>query len=157
MWFLHRKDPPLGKASPEGKSFSHELPEVRFSPIKLKNFIFQLFKHEDYNLKFALRWKYYTVRDSCKPTWSYLWLELKEEEMWGWRAWRLRRKETKFEVSLYVGLKKEMVTHSSILAWKIPWTEKPCRLQFMGSQRVGHDWETSFHFICRRRWNASQE
>ena len=36
-------------------------------------------------------------------------------------------------------LEKEMATHSSILAWKIPWTEKPGRLQFMGSQRVGHD------------------
>ena len=38
---------------------------------------------------------------------------------------------------------KEMVTHSSILAWKIPRTEKPGRLQAMGSQRVGHDWVTS--------------
>jgi len=36
-------------------------------------------------------------------------------------------------------LEKEMATHSSILAWKIPWTEKPGRLQPMGSQRVGHD------------------
>ena len=35
-------------------------------------------------------------------------------------------------------LEKEMATHSSILAWKIPWTEEPDRLQFMGSQRVGH-------------------
>ena len=35
-------------------------------------------------------------------------------------------------------LKKEMATHSSILAWRIPWTEEPDRLQFMGSQRVGH-------------------
>ena len=34
---------------------------------------------------------------------------------------------------------KEMATHSSILAWKIPWTEEPGRLQFLGSQRVGHD------------------
>ena len=40
-------------------------------------------------------------------------------------------------------LEKEMVTHSSILAWRIPWTEKPGRLQSMGSQRVGHDWVTS--------------
>ena len=32
-----------------------------------------------------------------------------------------------------------MATHSSILAWKMPWTEEPSRLQFMGSQRVGHD------------------
>ena len=36
-------------------------------------------------------------------------------------------------------LEKEMVTHSSILAWKIPWTEEPGRLQSMGSQRVGYD------------------
>ena len=34
---------------------------------------------------------------------------------------------------------KEMATHSSILAWKIPWTEEPGGLQFMGSKRVGHD------------------
>ena len=34
---------------------------------------------------------------------------------------------------------KEMATHSSILAWKIPWTEEPGRLQSMGSRRVGHD------------------
>ena len=36
-------------------------------------------------------------------------------------------------------LEKEMAAHSSILAWKIPWTEEPGGLQSMGSQRVGHD------------------
>ena len=36
-------------------------------------------------------------------------------------------------------LEKKMVTHSSTLAWKIPWTEEPGGLQSMGSQRVGHD------------------
>ena len=36
-------------------------------------------------------------------------------------------------------LQKEMATHSSILAWKIPWMEEPGRLQSMGSLRVGHD------------------
>ena len=36
-------------------------------------------------------------------------------------------------------LEKEMATHSSILAWKIPWMEEPGRLQFMGSQRVRHN------------------
>ena len=36
-------------------------------------------------------------------------------------------------------LEKEMATHSSILAWKIPWTDERNRLQFMGSKRVGHD------------------
>ena len=36
-------------------------------------------------------------------------------------------------------LEKEMTTHSSTLAWKIPWAEEPGWLQFMGLQRVGHD------------------
>ena len=36
-------------------------------------------------------------------------------------------------------LEKEMATHSSILAWRIPWIEEPGGLQSMGSQRVGHD------------------
>ena len=36
-------------------------------------------------------------------------------------------------------LEKEMAIHSSTIAWKIPWTEEPGRLQSMGSQRVGHD------------------
>ena len=36
-------------------------------------------------------------------------------------------------------LEKEMAIHSSTIAWKIPWTEQPGRLQSMGSQRVGHD------------------
>ena len=36
-------------------------------------------------------------------------------------------------------LEKEMATHSSTLAWKIPWTEEPCRLKSMGSQRVRRD------------------
>ena len=38
-------------------------------------------------------------------------------------------------------LKKEMTTHSGILAWKIPWAEEPGELQSMGSQRVGHSGE----------------
>ena len=40
-------------------------------------------------------------------------------------------------------LQKGVVTHSSILAWRIPWTEKPDGLQSMVSQRVGHDWATN--------------
>ena len=40
-------------------------------------------------------------------------------------------------------LEKEMATHSSVLAWRIPWTEELGRLQSMGLQRVGHDWTTS--------------
>ena len=45
-------------------------------------------------------------------------------------------------------LEKEKATHSSILAWRIPWTEKPGGLQSTGSQRVGHDCATSLSFRC---------
>ena len=49
---------------------------------------------------------------------------------------------------------KAVAPHSSTLAWKIPWTEEPGRLQSMGSLRVGHEWATSlslFTFMHRRR------
>ena len=46
-------------------------------------------------------------------------------------------------------LEKEMAAHSRILAWKIPWTEEPGRLQSLGSQRVGHDWAGERNiFLC---------
>ena len=53
--------------------------------------------------------------------------------------------------NLEIKSEKAMAPHSSTLPWKIPWTEEPGRLQFMGSLRVGHDWATSlslfnFHF-----------
>ena len=50
-------------------------------------------------------------------------------------------------------LEKEMATHSGTLAWKIPWAEKPDRLQSMGLQRVGHDWaiSLSFTFVERKQ------
>ena len=47
-------------------------------------------------------------------------------------------------------LKKEMALHSSTIALKIPWTEKPGRLHSMGSQSVGHDWANSLHFTSLR-------
>ena len=53
--------------------------------------------------------------------------------MWETRVWSLCREDP---------LEKEMATHSSTLAWKIPRMEEPGRLQSMGSQRVGHDWAT---------------
>jgi len=52
-----------------------------------------------------------------------------------------------------------MAPHSSTLAWKIPWTEEPGRLQFMGSWRVGHDWATSLSLFTfmhwRRKWQPT--
>ena len=43
-----------------------------------------------------------------------------------------------------IPLEKGMATHSSILAWRIPWTEEPGRLQSIWLQRVGHDWATKY-------------
>ena len=42
-------------------------------------------------------------------------------------------------------LEEEMATHSSILAWRIPWTEEPGGLQCIGAHRVGHDWSEVTH------------
>ena len=62
-------------------------------------------------------------------------------------------------------LGKEMETHSSIFAWRIPWTEEPGGLQYMGSQRVGHDLVTKQQQLdirqcasagCTRKWEEMQ-
>ena len=62
-------------------------------------------------------------------------------------------------VSWFIGLKKAMAPHSSTLAWKIPWTEEPGRLQSMGSLRVWHDWATSLSLFTfmhwRRKWQPT--
>ena len=54
---------------------------------------------------------------------------------------------------------KAMAPHSSTLAWKIPWTEEPGRLQSTGSQRVGHNWATSLSLFTfmhwRRKWQPT--
>jgi len=76
-------------------------------------------------------------------------------EIW---VWSLSREDP---------LEKEMATHSSILAWRIPWTEEPGRLQSLGSQRVRYNWATNTHthththtvwnhLLSERRGNQSQ-
>ena len=56
-------------------------------------------------------------------------------------------------------LEKEMATHSSVLAWWIPWTEEPGGLQSMGLLAVGHDWATSLSLFTvmhwRRKWQPT--
>ena len=56
-------------------------------------------------------------------------------------------------------MEKAMTPHSSTLAWKIPWTEDPGRLQSMESPRVGHDWATSLSLFTfmhwRRKWQPT--
>ena len=76
----------------------------------------------------------------CK---SFLWVGVLSSHLVIFKGWK----------------EKAMATHSSILAWKLPWTEEPGRLQSMGSLRVGHDWATSlslFTFVhWRRKWQPT--
>ena len=69
--------------------------------------------------------------------------------------------EVKMKIGLFYPclMEKEMATHSSILAWRIPWTEELGRLQSMGSQRVRHNWATSLSLFTfmhwRRKWQPT--
>ena len=64
-----------------------------------------------------------------------------------------------FLMSLIFFWEKAMAPHSSTLAWKIPWTEKPGRLQSMGLLGIGHDWATSLSLFTfmhwRRKWQPT--
>ena len=59
----------------------------------------------------------------------------------------------------HASVEKAMAPHSSTLAWKIPWTEEPGRLQSIGSQRVGHNWTNSLSLFTfmhwRRKWQPT--
>ena len=52
---------------------------------------------------------------------------------------------------------KAMASHSSTLAWKIPWTEEPGRLKTMGSRKVGHDRATSFSLFPFMHWRRKRQ
>ena len=76
----------------------------------------------------------------------------------------LLRKQAGFFVFLFfkrlaISWEKAMAPHSSTLAWKIPWTDEPGRLQSMGSQRVGHNCATSLSLFTfmhwRRKWQPT--
>ena len=62
--------------------------------------------------------------------------------VYGYESWTIKKAECQRDVRSLGqkdALEEGMATHSSILAWRIPWTEEPGRLQSMGSQRVRHD------------------
>ena len=83
-------------------------------------------------------WSHYIFCQPGKPASLVAQMVKRLPAMWETQVWSL---------SWDNPLEKEMATCSSILTWKIPWTEKPGRLQSMGSQRVGHDWATSVSFF----------
>ena len=94
-----------------------------------------------------------------------------DKEIWGWLTltmlsfpnhWHntsLHLVRSWMSEVLPIFLEKAMAPHSSTLAWKIPWTEEPGRLQAMGSLRVRHDWATSlslFNFMhWKRKWQPT--
>ena len=71
----------------------------------------------------------------------------------------VNKKYTHFCRRLLLVSEKAMAPHSSTLAWKLPWTEEPGRLQSMGSLRVGHNWVTSLSLFTfmhwRRKWQPT--
>ena len=78
-----------------------------------------------------------------------------------WGARYLAKPLSYRKIALYKPFlsEKAMAPHSSTLAWKVPWTEEPGRLQSMGSLRVGHDWATSLSLFTfmhwRRKWQPT--
>ena len=69
---------------------------------------------------------------------------------WSWT--RLKRLSSSSREEL---TEKAMAPHSNTLAWKIPWTEEPGRLQSMGLRRVGHDWATSLSLYMKEITNMN--
>ena len=105
-------------------------------------FLFGLFK----GVKGKVTQSYYftSIKSSRRKHW--------QKQLGLWRLW------------VYVTLmdkvaEKAMAPHSRTLAWKIPWTEEPGRLQFMGLLRVGHNWTTSLSLFTfmhwRRKWQPT--
>ena len=84
-----------------------------------------------------------SITDSMNMSLSKLWEIVKEREAWCAAVHGVAKSWTRlsdFTFSFHFhALEKEMATHSSVLAWKIPWTEEPGALQSMGSLGVGHD------------------
>ena len=74
-------------------------------------------------------------------------------------AFRLPMQETQELWVWFLGwedpLEEGVTTHCSVLAWRIPWTEEPGGLQFMGSQRVRHDWEHAHKPTNNKYWFLS--
>ena len=95
----------------------------------------------------------------CFPTHSFLFPTPSINSILSWyQSQRYHKNRKQINIPLEYTY-KAMTPNSSTLAWKIPWTEEPGRLQSMGSLRVGHDWATSlslFSFMhWRRKWQPT--
>ena len=93
-------------------------------------------------------WLFVGAANSSRPWFALgVWATCSKSDTWWeiaffeWLIWVV----TDFNETCEMLSEKAMAPHSSTLAWKIPWTEEPRRLQSMGSLRVEHDWVTSLH------------
>ena len=111
----------------------------------IRNQILKLYMHLNYLIDTCL--SYYSINP------------LREKECSGQHLSLSQHSHTLYLIECGDVTEKAMATHSSTLAWTIPWTEEPGRLQSMGSLRVRHDWVTSlslFTFTCsRRKWQPT--
>ena len=98
--------------------------------------------------KFLTRWEYQTTWPASWETCMQVKKQQLELDMEQWTGSRLGKEYVKavYCHPVYLTYIQAMAPHSTTLAWKIPWTEEPGRLQSMRSWRVGHDWATSLHF-----------
>jgi len=89
----------------------------------------------------------------CVNVYLYLYININL-----WETASFTRTHLIIDSQVYL-VEKAMAPHSSTLAWKIPWTEKPGGLQSMGSLRVGHNWTTSLSLFTfmhwRRKWQPT--
>ena len=91
-----------------------------------------------------------SYRINTHNTVSFLDHHFWENENWKWFHSHTTKVQSAcgntFKIYLSGKTEKAVASHSSTLAWKIPWMEEPGGLQSMGSLRVGHNWATSLHF-----------
>ena len=90
--------------------------------------------------------------------WTVYYVTIQNNSVWT-GFWDMQNISSYTNNLLGIDMEKAKATHSSTLAWKIPWTEEPGRLQSMGSLGVGHDWATSLSLFTfmhwRRKWQPT--
>ena len=103
-------------------------------------------------------WSWRELLEPCRPC-RALGFKLEALGSGWWSKQRDAWSDLCFHISLRTSSEKAMASHSSTLAWKIPWMEEPGRLQSIGLLRVKHDWATSLSLFTfmhwRRKWQPT--